>query len=65
MNDKMVIVEIKNVNGVDKAYPVNDDAKVFAAIAGTKTLTDDTMVKIKTLGYKVMESMEFSYSQYI
>jgi predicted peroxiredoxin len=50
---KRIIVEIKNVYGNDMIYPINDDAKIFASIAGTKTLTKDTVVKIKTLGYEV------------
>jgi hypothetical protein len=33
-------------------YPVCDKAKVFALIAGTKTLTSDTVRRIKELGYK-------------
>jgi hypothetical protein len=33
-------------------YPVCDKAKVFAQIAGTKTLTSDTVRRIKELGYK-------------
>jgi hypothetical protein len=33
-------------------YPICDKAKVFANIAGTKTLTADTVRRIKELGYK-------------
>jgi hypothetical protein len=33
-------------------YPVCDKAKVFANIAGTKTLTADAVRRIKELGYK-------------
>ena len=34
-------------------YPVCDKAKMFAAIAGTKTITQGTVRHIKVLGYKV------------
>jgi hypothetical protein len=37
-------------------YPACDKAKAFAAIAGTKTLTDDTLVQIKKLGYEIKAS---------
>ena len=33
-------------------YPICDKAKVFANIAGTKTLTSDTVRRIKELGYQ-------------
>ena len=34
-------------------YPSCDKAKKFAQIAGTKTLTSDTMFLIKKLGYEI------------
>lgn len=48
-----VIVQIKNVYGEEKIYPVCESAKAFAAIAGTRTLTLQTMTQIKRLGYSV------------
>ena len=50
---KSITVEIKNVYGVNKIYPISDTAKLFANIAGTKTLTDYTIAKIKELGYTI------------
>jgi hypothetical protein len=37
-------------------YPACDKAKAFAAIAGTKTLTDETLAQIKKLGYEIKAS---------
>lgn len=37
-------------------YPMCENAKAFAAIAGTKTLTEDTLVQIKKLGYEIKAS---------
>jgi hypothetical protein len=48
-----ITVKIRNVYGEDKIYPVSDQAKLFANIAGTKTLTDYTIAKIKELGYTI------------
>jgi hypothetical protein len=46
-------VKIKSVYGTDKVYPFCDKAKAFAGIAGTTTLTDDAIARIKKLGYTV------------
>ncbi len=51
--EKVITVEIKNVYGKQTIYPICDNALVFASIAGTKTLTIDTISKIKALGYTI------------
>ena len=48
-----ITVEIKNVYGNPTIYPVCDDAILFASIAGTKSLTQDTISKIKSLGVTI------------
>ena len=53
IESKRITVKIRNVYGEDKIYPVSDQAKLFANIAGTKTLTDYTIAKIKELGYTI------------
>ena len=50
---KQIIVEIKDVYGHDKCYPVCTDAKLFAKIAGTTTLTKNSIDLIKKLGYSI------------
>jgi hypothetical protein len=38
MKTDHLVIEVRNVYGVEHAYPVNDAARIFAKIAGTKTL---------------------------
>jgi hypothetical protein len=47
-----VQVEIRNIYGEEKVYPVCDTAITFAEIAGSKTLTSYTIAKMKKLGYE-------------
>lgn len=49
-----ITVEIKNVYGQDKIYPVCDKAQIFAEIAGTTTLLRRNINLIKCLGYEVI-----------
>jgi hypothetical protein len=49
-----LIVHIKSVYGTDKVYPINEAAKIFAKIANTTTLTADTLILAKKLGYKII-----------
>jgi hypothetical protein len=42
-----------DVYGKRVVYPVCDKAKVFAAIADTKSLTETTLRCIKKLGYEI------------
>lgn len=48
-----ILVEIKNVYGAEKIYPISETAKIFAEIAGTKTLTPITIERVKELGYEI------------
>ena len=48
-------VTIKSQYGNTVIYPACDKAKEFAAIAGTKTLTDATLRHVRNLGYEVYE----------
>ena len=53
MSEKEIRVRVKEVYGVTKYYPDCLDAKVFAKIAKTTTLTEETLRRIMKLGYKV------------
>ena len=56
-----VIIELKSVYGKENIYPVNDQAKLFASIAGTKTLSRSQLKTIAALGFTVeLKAQEFS-----
>jgi hypothetical protein len=48
-----ISINIRNVYGVEQAYPACDDAETFAKIAGTKTLQPATLRLIAELGYEI------------
>lgn len=48
-----ILVQIKNVYGQEKVYPICDAAKTFARLVGQQTLTDLNIRYIKQLGYAV------------
>jgi len=48
-----IVVKIKDVYGKNTVYPVCDKAKLFASIAGTATLTHNTLCYIERLGYEI------------
>jgi len=50
---KTIIVEIKNVYGVERIYPVCENAKRFAMLTSTKTFNRDIIEVIKSLGCKI------------
>lgn len=47
-------VELKSNYGVEAIYPVCDKAKLFASIAGTRTLTRAALKDIAALGYEII-----------
>lgn len=53
---KQIEVIIEPKYGKWVYYPACENAKAFAAIAGTKTLTDATLVQIKNLGFEIKAS---------
>lgn len=46
-------VEIRNVYGEEKIYPICEKAKLFAQLAGQKTLMQRDIAIIKQLGYTI------------
>ena len=50
-----ITVQIKDVYGVQKAYPLDRQAQLFASMLGTKTLTDHALRHIEMLGYEIRQ----------
>ena len=48
-----IIIKIRNNYGKKVAYPACKKAHMFASIAGTSTLTADTITIIRSLGYQI------------
>ena len=53
-----LLVSKKNVYGIERVYPVCTKAKLFASIAGNKTLLPDVIELIKKLGYNLTTESE-------
>ncbi len=49
-----ITIRIREVYGLPVAYPVDENAQVFASMVGTRTLTLKTIKYIKQLGYDVV-----------
>ena len=49
-----ITVRIKDVYGEEKLYPVCRNAKLFASLAGTKTITKRSLLIIEELGFNVV-----------
>jgi hypothetical protein len=50
-----ITIQIKSIYGNEVAYPIDDKAKLFASIAGTKTLTRHTLTRALGLGFAIIE----------
>ena len=48
-----ITVQIKNVYGVRRVYPVCDKAHLFTQMTGRKTLSENNLSIIKDLGFVV------------
>ncbi len=48
-----ITIELRSVYGEWKAYPACPDARIFADMLGTKTLTDTALAHIRRLGYRI------------
>lgn len=46
-------IEVKNIYGREMIYPACEKSKLFALLAGNRTLTTDVLAIIKQLGYSL------------
>ena len=53
-----ITVKIDRIYGIQTVYPVCKTAVLFSRIAGTKTLTANTLQHIETMGYSVVVEHE-------
>ena len=53
-----LIVEKKNVFGVERIYPVCNKSQILTALTGQKTLLADDIKLIKKLGYTLTTKSE-------
>lgn len=49
---KLIIEQRRNYGAVS-FYPINEEAKIFAQVAGTKTLTVDVIKLAQKLGFEI------------
>jgi hypothetical protein len=63
IKSKVLLVKIQNVFGVQKIYPANDVAELFAKIAGTKTLSGANITYAAQLGYSIQQVEAYSLSE--
>ena len=53
-NIMQIVIQIRTVYGNTSFYPICDKAKIFATIAGTKTLTATVLSNVAALGVEVV-----------
>jgi len=53
-----LVVEKKNVYGVERVYPICTKSHILARISGNKTLLPEVIEEIKKLGYKLSTKQE-------
>ena len=51
--NKEIQLEMRNVFGVDRIYPVCEKSQIFARITGLKTLQPTVIKEIENLGYEL------------
>lgn len=54
-NDMSLKIQTKVIYGKEMIYPMCDKSKIFAQLAGNKTLTHETLLLLKQLGYSFAE----------
>jgi len=58
-----ITIEVRNVYGLRKIYPYCQNAKIFADIAGTTTLSLADVRRIERLGYDICSVADADYTK--
>lgn len=58
-----IMIEVRSVYGELKAYPACPKARVFADLAGTKTLTQASLRLIQELGIEIVSIASTDWRQ--
>lgn len=58
-----IMIEVRSVYGELKAYPACPKARIFADLAGTKTLTRSSLVLIQELGIEIISIASTDWRQ--
>lgn len=59
----VITVEVRNVYGTLKCYPVCERARSFAKIAGTSILTRSVLREIERMGFEIVSLANADYRQ--
>jgi hypothetical protein len=60
---QVLVVRLQNVYGKQVIYPANSQAKLFAEIAGTKTLSGAVITYAAKLGYEIKQEEAYSLDE--
>jgi hypothetical protein len=63
LKEKVIVVKLVNNYGKQVIYPVNAQAKLFAQIAGTKTLSEFVITMAAQLGYEIKQEEAYSLEE--
>jgi hypothetical protein len=61
-NKACISIELRSVYGEVKAYPACEKARIFADLAGTKTLTGQTLRLVELLGFRIVAASPLDLS---
>lgn len=60
MKYREIFITLRRVYGMPVIYPACPDSRIFARIAGTKTITPQNLQLIKNLGFDISEKIDES-----
>lgn len=58
---RVIQIQVRQVYGVTQAYPANEQAKMLALIAGTKTLQPATLAYAERMGFAIEQAPQEAF----